>query len=59
MMKIEDVSKAHRTILRTKVQDGRARVTLEVCVLGRDAWAYQSAKIELTNRVIAARRAAA
>lgn len=58
MMRIDDLSRAHRTVLSTQVQRGRKRVTLEVSVLGHDVWAYQCAKIELQNRVMAERRRA-
>jgi len=56
MMKIDDASRDHRTILRTQVRHGRKRVTVAVSVPGRDVWAYQFAKIELQNRALAAIR---
>ena len=55
MMKIEDVSREHRTILRTHLRRDRKRIALEVSVPGRDVWAYQFAKIELQNRALAIR----
>jgi hypothetical protein len=58
MMKIADLSKDHRTTLRTQVLVGAAARTLEVSVPGRDVWAYQFAKIQLQNAVCAQRRAA-
>lgn len=56
MMKIDDASRDHRTILRTHLRRGRRSITLEVSVPGRDTWAYQFAKIELQNRALAAIR---
>jgi hypothetical protein len=55
MMKIEDKSTAHRTVLRTQVSVGRRRVRVVVSVPGRDIWAYQTAKIALQVRTLATR----
>lgn len=57
MMKIEDKSTAHRTVLRTQVLVGRRRVRVVASVPGRDIWAYQTAKIALQAQALATRRA--
>jgi hypothetical protein len=55
-MQIKDLSKGHCTTLRTDAQIGGAKRALLVSVLGRDVWAYQTAKIQLQNRLLAERR---
>jgi hypothetical protein len=58
MSRINDVSRAHRTELSTTIQVGRRRYEVRASVPGRDVWAYQMAKIQLQNAVLAHQRAA-
>ncbi len=57
MRGMKDLSTEHRTQLQACVHVGRRRrETVTVCIPGRDAWAYQFAKIELQNKTLQARK---